>query len=322
MIYVMHLPDYLLHGSVGVLTWLASVTLLVVAAWPGTRHTHAIRPFEFASVSALIFALQMIHFPIGSGSSGHLIGGVLATVLLGIRSGMLCMGLVLLIQCLLFSDGGLGILGANMLNIAVLATGLGGWLSRKIILGLPTKRLCWCLGPAMAAILSVQGIALACAVELAWGGAAPFFVLIGPMLLSQFPVALAEGLLTFLAVWFLTLPSEDPENSPLPLAISMRVVVAMLTAVLAATLVSPWSSTLPAMMHTLLSRQSWWTLGSSAYHGILPGYYIPDISGKVSIALAGLLGVFTVFFAGWILEQIFFYFIRKNHPSRWQDTSF
>lgn len=316
MIMPMHLPDYLLHGSVGILTWLASIALLTVAAWPGTRHTHSIRPFEFASVSALIFSLQMIQFPIGSGSSGHLICGVLAAILLGIRSAMLCMALVLVVQCLLFSDGGLGILGANILNMAVLATGFGGWLSRRIVAGLPAKRVCWCLAPALASTISVQVIAFACATELAWGGAAPFSSLAGPILISQLPIAFAEGALTFAAVWFLTLPSEDPENSPLPIAISMRVICVMLAALLAATLASPWSSPLPAIIQTVLSRQSWWQIGTSAYYGILPGYYIPDIDGKVSVALAGLLGVFTVFMAGWILEQGFSHLIKKQHARR------
>jgi|GEM_PF-76875 len=312
----MHLPDYLLQGSVTWLTWVSSIVLLAVAAWPGTRHTHAFRPFEFASVSALIFALQMVHFSIGQGSSGHLIGGVLAASLLGIRSGMISMALVLLIQSLLFSDGGLAILGANILNMAVLATGCGGWLSRVIVRRLPANRNSWFLAPGLASSISVLAIAFACAVELAWGGAAPFLTLIGPMLLSQLPVALFEGILTCTAVWFLTLSSDDPEKSPLPVAISTRVITVMLTALFAATLISPWSSSHPAIIQKLLAALSWWHLGNSAYFGILPDYNIPDIPGGVSTSLAGLLGVFTVFMAGWLLEQVFFQILRKRHVKR------
>jgi len=312
----MHLPDYLLHGSVTILTWLATLVLLTVAAWPGLRHTHAVRPFEFASVAALIFSLQMVQFPVGNVSSGHVIGGVLAGILLGVRSGMIAMGLVLLIQSVLFSDGGFGILGANVFNMAILATGFGGWLSRQIVLGLPQKRVFWCLAPALAAAFSVQSIGVACAIELAWGGAAPFSFLIGPILLSQIPIAIIEGILTFAAVWLLTIPSEDPETSPLPVAISMRVVWAMLGAILIATLIAPLSSPQPAAVQTILAQQSWWPLGTSSFYGVLPGYYIPDISGKTSISLAGLLGVFTVFMFGWFLEQCFFHLIKKPQIRR------
>ncbi len=78
-------------------------------------------------VSAFIFAVQMLNFPVASGTSGHLLGGLLAAVLVGPWVGALCVSVVLLVQGLVFADGGLTALGLNVVNMA-LVTALGGWL--------------------------------------------------------------------------------------------------------------------------------------------------------------------------------------------------
>ena len=78
-------------------------------------------------VSAFIFAVQMLNFPVVSGTSGHLLGGLLAAVLVGPWVGALCVSVVLFVQALVFADGGLSALGLNVINMA-LVTALGGYL--------------------------------------------------------------------------------------------------------------------------------------------------------------------------------------------------
>ena len=78
-------------------------------------------------MSAFVFAAQMLNFPVASGTSGHLLGGALAAVLLGPWVGAVCVSVVLVVQALLFADGGLSALGLNVVNMAFVA-GFGGWL--------------------------------------------------------------------------------------------------------------------------------------------------------------------------------------------------
>src|SRR5215204_4823990 len=89
-------------------------------------------------VAAYIFAVQMLNFPVAAGTSGHLLGGALAAVLVGPWAGALCVSVVLLVQGLLFADGGLSALGLNIINMA-LVTAWGGyavfWLLRRALPG-------------------------------------------------------------------------------------------------------------------------------------------------------------------------------------------
>src|SRR3712207_1811787 len=87
-------------------------------------------------VEAVLFAVQMLNFPVASGTSGHLLGGVLAAVLVGPYAGAVCVAVVLLVQALLFADGGLTALGLNIVNMS-LVTAFGGWavfvLLRRVV---------------------------------------------------------------------------------------------------------------------------------------------------------------------------------------------
>ncbi|QXC59994.1 energy-coupling factor ABC transporter permease [Aquihabitans sp. G128] len=121
-------------------------------------------------VAAFIFAVQMLNFPVAAGTSGHLLGGVLAAVLVGPYLGALCISVVLLVQSLLFADGGLSALGLNITNMA-LVTAFGGyatfWLLRKV---LPRTRPSVVAAAGVAALLAVVLAALSFTVQYALGG--------------------------------------------------------------------------------------------------------------------------------------------------------
>lgn len=123
-------------------------------------------------VSAFVFAVQMLNFPVAAGTSGHLLGGVLATVLVGPWAGAVCIAVVLFIQALLFADGGLSALGLNVLNMALFG-GLGGYLLflaiRRV---LPKTKSGVVVASAVAGGLSVVLAALGFVAEFAIGGTA------------------------------------------------------------------------------------------------------------------------------------------------------
>ena len=123
----MHIPDGFLDVPVSLLTYVISAVILTLAVVK-SRADLDDRTAPLAGLTAVfIFAAQMINFPVASGTSGHLLGGALAAVLVGPWVGMLVVTVVLVVQALLFADGGLTALGANVLNMAIVAT-VVGWV--------------------------------------------------------------------------------------------------------------------------------------------------------------------------------------------------
>src|SRR5580692_2424746 len=116
----MHIPDGFLPVPVSAACAGLSTAAIGAAAF---RAHHALGPRAVAMVgvtAAFVFAAQLLNFPVAGGTSGHLIGGVLAAVLLGPSAAVVAMTAVLILQCLVFGDGGLMALGANVLNMAVI----------------------------------------------------------------------------------------------------------------------------------------------------------------------------------------------------------
>jgi cobalt/nickel transport system permease protein len=153
-------------------------------------------------VAAFVFAVQMLNFPVVSGTSGHLLGGALAAVLVGPAVGALCVTVVLAVQALLFADGGLSALGLNVLNMA-LVTAFGGYavflLARRVMSRTPSSVV---VAAGIAAAVSVVLSALAFTVEYAIGGTgtASDATVAGAMVGVHVLIGVGEGVITALVV--------------------------------------------------------------------------------------------------------------------------
>jgi cobalt/nickel transport system permease protein len=153
-------------------------------------------------VSAFVFAVQMLNFPVAGGTSGHLLGGALAAVLVGPWLGAVCIAVVLLVQALLFADGGLTALGLNVVNMAIV-TSFGGYLAflglRRLLPRRPTSVV---LASGIAAGLGVVLAAVAFTFEYAVGGTGGASVgtvgaaMVGVHLL----IGIGEGVITAMTV--------------------------------------------------------------------------------------------------------------------------
>ena len=159
-------------------------------------------------MGAFIFAAQMINFPVAGGTSGHLLGGALAAILLGPWAGTLVITAVLMIQALVFQDGGILALGANALNMAV----IGVWsahlvyqLLRRILNG---SRSQWISG-FVAAWISVMLAALAASIELAISGMSSLSFLLPAMLGVHALIGIGEGLITAAVLGFVASTRGD-----------------------------------------------------------------------------------------------------------------
>ena len=133
----MHVPDGFLDAPTSLATGVVAAAGVAVAL-RGARRELDDRTAPMAGlVAAFVFAAQMLNFPVGAGTSGHLLGGALAAVLVGPYTGALCLAVVLLVQGLLFADGGITALGTNITLFSVVAVGVGWLAFRGLQLILP-----------------------------------------------------------------------------------------------------------------------------------------------------------------------------------------
>jgi cobalt/nickel transport system permease protein len=153
-------------------------------------------------VAAYIFAVQMLNFPVAAGTSGHLLGGALAAILVGPWAGALCVSVVLLVQGLLFADGGLSALGLNIVNMA-LVTAWGGYAVFLLLRrALPRTRTSVTISAGVAAGISVVLASLAFVVEYAIGGngGASVGTVFAAMVGVHTLIGIGEGIITALTV--------------------------------------------------------------------------------------------------------------------------
>jgi cobalt/nickel transport system permease protein len=198
----MHVPDGFLDAPTSVVTGAVAVAGVGLAL-RGARKELDDRTAPMAGlVATFVFATQMLNFPVGAGTSGHLLGGALAAVLVGPWTGLLCVSVVLIVQSLLFADGGITAIGTNITLMAIVGV-LVGWLVFRGLQALLPRRLAL-VAPAafVGALASVPAAALTFVALYAVGGTAPIPLdtLTTAMLGWHAVIGLGEALITSLVV--------------------------------------------------------------------------------------------------------------------------
>jgi cobalt/nickel transport system permease protein len=198
----MHVPDGFLDAPTSAAT--GAVALVCVgASLVGARRELDDKTAPMAGlVAAFIFAVQMLNFPVASGTSGHLLGGALAAVLVGPWTGVLCTSVVFIVQCLLFADGGITALGTNILLMGVTTVAVGWLVFRLLQAVLPKKLGVVPFAAGIGAFVSVPVAALLFVLLYALGGTAdiPLDNLAVAMVGVHTLIGLGEGVITFLAI--------------------------------------------------------------------------------------------------------------------------
>lgn len=200
----LHIPDGFLNAFVVGLTWILSIAL-IAAALNRTQNGYQAKAVPLMGVcAAFIFAAQMVNFPIPGGSSGHLLGGTLAGVLLGPWAGSLVMVAVFIVQSVVFQDGGLIALGANIFNMGLIGTFGGYYLYRTIRMSLGRDRLgAMVVATSIAAWVSVVVAAMICAFELGLSGTVPLNVALTAMIFWHILIGIGEALITVATLTFI-----------------------------------------------------------------------------------------------------------------------
>ncbi|MFE7172087.1 energy-coupling factor ABC transporter permease [Streptomyces sp. NPDC057616] len=166
----MHVPDGFINAPTSAVTGVAAAGAIAVSL-RGARRELDERAAPLAGlVAAFIFAVQMLNFPVAAGTSGHLLGGALAAILVGPYTGVLCVSVVLLMQGILFADGGLTALGVNITDMAIVTTVVGYAVFRGLVKVLPRTRRSVTVASFAAALLSVPAAAVMFTFLYAIGG--------------------------------------------------------------------------------------------------------------------------------------------------------
>lgn len=192
----MHIPDGFINIATAATTYAVSAGgvgygLRAVGRKLGERHVPLM-----GVLAAFIFAAQMLNFPVAGGTSGHLLGAALAAILVGPWAGVVIMSCVLLVQCLIFQDGGLIALGANVFNMGIVGSFTGYYLYRGAALFLGEERKGKLVGGFIGAWGSVVLASIACALELALSGTSPISVALAAMAGIHALIGIGEGLIT------------------------------------------------------------------------------------------------------------------------------
>jgi cobalt/nickel transport system permease protein len=204
-----HIPDGFLSAAVSATTLVAAGAVTAYAARRSQKNLDERAAPTLGLATAAVFAAQAVNFPVAAGTSGHLLGGVLVAVLFGPWAGYLVMTAVLIVQALIFADGGLTALGANVLNIAGIGALVGYGIYRALtaLAGEGARRRG--LAAAAAAYVATVLTGVAAGWELGLSGVAPIRLSVGAMAGVHAVVGLAEGAITATAVWALTRKRPD-----------------------------------------------------------------------------------------------------------------
>ncbi len=198
----MHVPDGFLDAPTSVATGVVAAVGIGLAL-RGARRELDDRTAPLAGlVATFVFATQMLNFPVGAGTSGHLLGGALAAVLVGPATALLCMSVVFLVQSLLFADGGITALGTNIFLMGIVTVLVGWAVFRAVQLVLPKRVASVAPAAAAGALVSVPVAALFFVGLYAVGGTVdiPLASLTAAMLGVHTLIGIGEAVITFLAV--------------------------------------------------------------------------------------------------------------------------
>jgi cobalt/nickel transport system permease protein len=294
----MHVPDGFMNVTMSAATGVISFGTL----WAYIRSAKDLIADKFIALtgmmSALIFVLQMINFPVAAGTSGHLLGGALAVIVLGPRLGLICLSVVVIIQSLLFADGGLSALGVNVLNMAIVTSATSWFIVKYWIKFIGKNKTSIVTVSVLAGILSVVFSSIAFTIQYAIGGtiSIPVGTVLIAMVSTHLIIGLGEGIITALIITLLMRVRPDlvyaydrsDENTTKVSFYGLFIILILLLS-----LVTPFASSSPDGLESVAEE-----FGFTQTDGIillLDDYGINAINNNfLSTVLSALMGVTVV----------------------------
>ena len=246
-------------------------------------------------MSAFLFAGQTVNFPIGGGISGHLLGSTLAAIILGPSGAALVVATVLLVQCVLFQDGGITTFAANFLNLGLVGVGTG-YLAFQFFArwARSARGLVW--PAAIASWISALCASAACAIELAGSRTVNLSVILPPLVIAYGVIGIGEAAITAAMISFLARVRPDLISRPNPVATrtaapaplnGTHVLCGLGFALGIGLLVSPFASTLPDALESIATRLNFEDRAAAFWPAPLADYTLPGTAPEwLAVSLA------------------------------------
>jgi cobalt/nickel transport system permease protein len=305
----MHIPDGFLDARTAVTTGVLATTGLGVALRQARRNLPPGRVPLLGLSAAFVFVAQMINFPVAGGTSGHLIGAVLVGALLGPSAAVIVISAVLIVQCLMFADGGISALGANIFNMGLVG-GIGGWAIYYLV-SRAVKGLFGCVVAAVfAGWCSTVLASVACAGELAVSHTVRWPVVLPAMAGIHMLIGIGEGLITALVLVGigrarpeLLQPGAATETQrPYGAVVAYGGLIALGLALFASPLASSWPDGLDKAAEVLGFKAK---AAGPLLPAPMPDYEMPGIHWSVlATSIAGTVGTIVVFGLAWLLARV------------------
>ena len=302
----MHIPDGFLSTVVAIIGWVLAVILIGIAIRQTRKQLGERQVPLMGILAAFIFAAQAINFPIAAGTSGHLLGGALAAIVLGPWAATLIMTSVIGVQALLFQDGGLLALGWNIINMGVLTAFAGYACYRLLLRWIGETSAARVAASFAAAWLSVEVGAIATSIELAVSGTSPLQFGLPAMTGVHALIGIGEGLITGGAVGLLQASRPEVlrtgEEAPGRKGATF-VLLSLLVALLIAAF-SPLASPHPDGLEYVAEQSGFLERAAEPIYSLLPDYTIPIIhSAALTTIVAVVLGTLIVFGLAWVVGR-------------------
>jgi cobalt/nickel transport system permease protein len=247
-------------------------------------------------LAAAIFAGQMLNFSVAGGTSGHLMGAAIVTILLGPWAGMLVLTCVVSIQALIFQDGGLLALGANIFNMGVVGVTVSYMVYRTVQKLAKGQRWGVFVGGFIAAWLSIEIAALGVGLQLALSGTSPANIAIPAMGGIHALIGIGEGLITVGALALVSAARRDLLQPGQAQPAGGVVWAFGLLIALGLAIASPLASSHPDGLEWVAQQKGFLGLAQKPIYRIIPDYIFPGISnGALATIVAGILGSLIVF---------------------------
>jgi cobalt/nickel transport system permease protein len=307
----MHIPDGFISPPVAIVTTIASTGVLALSLSRTGEQINLKQAPIMALTTAFIFAAQMINFPVGGGTSGHLLGATLAVVILGNPwAATISISTVLLIQALLFADGGITALGANILNMAIIGVWVSWMLTKTLqrLLGGSQKRLPLVAG--IAAAISTVSAAIACSLQLIISGTVSSSLVLPSMTGVHILIGVGEGLITGSILTYLItirpdlLPGDEPKLQ--------KWLIPVISTLLIGGILSLFASSFPDGLEKVAENFGFINLAENVRIKLntpFADYQVLGMNEKIGTSISGLLGTVICFGLSFIMTK---FMIRKS----------
>ncbi len=291
----MHIPDGFLSVLVSLILWGISLICIYIALRRVKNQLGEREVPLMGVLAAAIFAGQMLNFSVSGGTSGHLLGAALATILLGPWAAMLVMTCVVSVQALIFQDGGLLALGANIFNMGVVGVAVAHFTYQTVRRLTGDKSWGLVISGFVAGWASIFIAALAAALQLALSGTSPANIAVPAMAGIHALIGVGEGLITAGALTFVYNARRDLLVTSNTANNSKAIWVGGLLIAILLTVLSPLASSHPDGLEWVAEQTGFLEMAQNPVYNIIPDYVLPGVENEaVATIAAGIIGTLIV----------------------------